>query len=92
MAQTTILASGATAATSSDVVVAAGASVTIGLYVASGPFPTDARAAIFIDTPGADSRIAALDNDNRTRVIGGPCTARVVREQSGTAYGVYSET
>lgn len=87
----TILAVGTTAATSSDFTVAAGASVTVGLYVDSGQFPVDAKAVLYINSPGADVREANMDNDNRTTVIGGPCTASVSREQCGTAFGVYTE-
>lgn len=39
MAQSTILAAGTTAATSSDVVVAAGANATVGIFMSSGDIP-----------------------------------------------------
>ena len=39
MAQATILAAGTTAATSTDVVVAAGGTATVGIFVASGDIP-----------------------------------------------------
>lgn len=92
MAQTTILAAGTTAATSTDIVVAAGASVTVGLFVDTGPFPVDAKAVLYIDSPGLDVREEDMDNANRVTVIGGPCTARLTREACGTAFGAFTET
>lgn len=93
MAQNTILAAGTTIATSSDVVVAAGSVVTIGLFVASGDLPVGCSAIVLIDTPGADLRYAPLDKSNPLTVVSGPCTARVTRQEAGgTAVGVFSET
>ena len=93
MAQTTILAAGTTAATSTDVVVAAGGSVTIGLFVATGVFNISGSiATIFIDSPGADVPVASLSTDSPTTVIAGPGTFRVVRSAVSQAIGIYSET
>ena len=92
MAQATVLASGTTEATSSDIVVAAGAVVTVGLFVSTGVIDGTMRAKLYMDTPGVDNVEAELDNVHKTYVISGPCTARVVRKQCPTAFGVYTES
>lgn len=89
MAQATILASGDTRATSTDITVASGSSVTVGLFVASGAVQPGSRAVIYIDTPGADNKEAELDHVKKQTVITGPGTFRVTRVE-GT-FGVYTE-
>lgn len=64
MAQTTILAAAQTTATSTDVVVPAGAVVTIGLF-ATGDVPPQARAAVYIDTPSGDQFVKFLQGNPR---------------------------
>lgn len=93
MAQTSILAPGSTAATSTDIAVAAGESVTVGIYAATGdPVPTGARFTVMQDTPGADNVVARLDNYARTTVLAGPGTYRVKRTAyTGTSFGVFTE-
>lgn len=91
MAQNTILAVGTSSATSTDVVVAAGSSVTIGMFVTTGTIDDKAVGRIYMDTPGADNLIYKLSVSDPARVIGGPCTLRGVR-QDGFTYGFYSET
>lgn len=90
MAQTTILAEGGTRATSTDTTVAAGSSVTVGLFVSSGVLPAEANAVIYIDTPGLDSRDADLDRLNKQVVVDGPCTFRV--ERVSGSFGIYTES
>lgn len=93
MAQSTILAAGTSIATSTDVAVAAGSVVTIGLFVSSGDLPVSCSAIVLIDTPGADLRYAPLDKSNPLVVISGPCTARVTRQEAGgTSVGVFAES
>lgn len=93
MAQNTVLAAGTTAATSTDIVVAAGASVTVGLFVATGDFAVSGPVAeVLGDTPGADIRVALLSMDRPVTVISGPGTFRVKRLATSQAIGIYTET
>lgn len=96
MAQSTVLAANTTAATSSDITVAAGSTVTVGLFssaVAASNLPIGAKFNIRMDTPGDDVVVGTLDNVNRTRLLVGPGTYRVSRvAYSGAAYGVFVET
>lgn len=93
MAQSTILAAGNTDATSTDVVVAAGASVWVGIFSASA----DALLAgnnflVQQDTPGADNTLALLNTNARSMRLFGPGTFRVTRTAyTGTAFGVFLE-
>lgn len=89
MAQATVLASGDTRATSSDITVASGSSVTVGMFVASGTVQPNMRAVVWIDTPGADNKEVELTHRNKQTVISGPGTFRVVREEG--SFGVYTE-
>ena len=89
MAQATVLASGDTRATSTDITVASGASVTVGLFVSSGTVRPGSRAVVYIDTPGADNKETELDHIKKQTVISGPGTFRVIRVE-GT-FGVYTE-
>lgn len=93
MAQATVLAAGTTAATSTDIVVAAGASVTVGLFVATGSIAVAGPVGeVLADTPGADNVVAILSIDRPTAVISGPGTFRVRRLATSQAIGVYTET
>lgn len=93
MAQTTILAAGTTAATSTDVAVAAGASVTVGIFTASASgIPGNTGVTVYIDTPGNDVVAAELTGNKPTAVISGPGTFRAVRGVVGTSLGVYTES
>jgi Ni,Fe-hydrogenase I small subunit len=88
MAQSTILASAQTAATSSDVVIAAGASAVVGIFAAAGvQIPEGVRCTVLQDTPGNDNAIKFLTAQEPTTVINGPGTFRVWRPAI-TAYGV----
>lgn len=92
MAQSTILAAATAAGTSSDVVVAAGASVTIGLFVASGGLPPQDFALVYQDTPGGDNPLCELTGTKPTTVLSGPGTFRVVKGATSVAVGVFTET
>lgn len=91
MAQNTILAVGTSSTTSTDVVLAAGSTACIGMFVTTGTIDDKAEGRIYVDTPGADNLIYKLTVNDPFRVIGGPCTLRAVR-QDGFTYGFYSET
>lgn len=95
MAQSTILAAAKTAATSTDVAVAAGVTVTIGIFSATyDRCPHDAIFTVYQDTPGADNVVTTLTDERRSVVLSGPGTFRVgrVAYSVGTAFGVFSET
>lgn len=92
MAQSTILAAGTTEATSTDVVVAAGSVVTIGVFVAAGSLPESTSVEVFLDTPGADVFEAELSNERPAVQIAGPCTVRAIRRATGANVGIFSET
>ena len=93
MAQTTILASGTTAATSTDIVLAAGATAVVGIFsVNPGATLNDNALAVMHVTPGALNYIGALDQTNRSMLINGPGTFRVVRPVLPVAFGVCLDT
>lgn len=93
MAQSTILAPGNTAATSTDVVVAAGATVVVGIFsAANDALVPQVYFTVFQDTPGADNTAALLNNNYRALAIVGPGTFRIARPAyTGTAFGVFLE-
>lgn len=91
MTQSTILASGSTRATSTDVVVAAGASVTVGMFVSSGVVTPGMRAIVWIDTPGADNKETELTSIKKETQVNGPCTARVERVDAPADFGIFLE-
>lgn len=84
-----ILASGASAATSTDVTLADGATANLSLMVASGSIPAAAEAIVFVDTSGIDVEVDRLTNAKRTVKITGPGTYRVYRIP-GPTFGVDS--
>ena len=94
MPQSTVLAAGITAATSSDIVVAAGATVTVGIFSAvAGQMPGWLAFTIDQVTPGASNSIGSLDGTRRQIVLAGPGTFRVNRPAyTQTAFGVFIET
>ena len=94
MAKATILAANTTSATSSDVTVAAGAQVTIGIF-ATGTIPAGVQVSVSIDTPGDDSNATVLNNITPNAVISGPGTFRAGRPDIsayGVSVGVFTET
>jgi hypothetical protein len=95
MPQSTILAEGTAAATSTDVVLAAGASAVVGIFAASANVQVSQQIKVVIDTPGADNFVALLNDAQRQVQIFGPGTYRVMRSAArpgGAAIGVFSET
>lgn len=93
MTQTTVLAAGTTVATSTDIVVAAGSSVTVGIYSdTADSLPEGVMFGVLQDTPGADNAVDQLHTHKRTTVLSGPGTFRVKRPAlSGTGFGVFIE-
>lgn len=95
MAQNTVLAAGQTAAASSNIVVAAGSVVTVGLFSTSGSIPPGFECRIDADTPGGDVFVGKLSSACRTTVLSGPGTFRVRRPlitSIGVNIGVFTET
>lgn len=92
MAQSTILAPGDTNATSTDIEVAEGSTVTVGIY-SEGPdgLPSGSRAAIVQDTPARDVLVTNLDSSHPSTQLYGPGTYRVVRP-AGRDIGVFLES
>jgi hypothetical protein len=87
---TSLIASSTAAGTSSDIVVAGGAPVTLFLLPGSGiNLPADANAVIQVkDSTAAYDYAGELTQANPIRQLSGPGTYRVVKQTSGTAYGV----
>lgn len=93
MAQNDVLPETEDADTSSDIVVAAGAVVTVGIYTSdNGGLPGDSRIVVYIDTPGDDKALFELVPNYPVRVVSGPCTLRGTKPSSAVAYGMFSET
>lgn len=92
MTQSTILAVGLTAATSTDIVVAAGSVVTVGAFTDSVlTTPFGAVFTVMQDTPGLDLEVAVLGTGKSIQLVG-PGTFRVKRSVStGKPYGVFLE-
>ena len=86
MAQTTVLAAAQTAAQSSDIVVAQGTVVSVGLFAAVD-VPSTVRCAVFIKGPAGAQFIGALTGNTPTMLLSGPGTFYVSRP-SLTAIGV----
>jgi hypothetical protein len=90
---TQLLATGTSAASTSDVAVAAGTPVTLFLKV-TGNIPVDAnvtvRATIEIkDSDGSYHEVGSLTGQDPVRVVDGPCTVRVSRPSTTTvAFGI----
>ena len=98
MTQSTILATGTTAATSTDIVIAAGAVVTVGIFCAAPDVPTGLgwepiEFSVLEKTPGADNKIDTLNYGKKAIVLSGPGTYRVARPAyTGSPFGVFVET
>jgi hypothetical protein len=85
MTQTTVLAPGNGAASSSPIAVAAGATVAVGLFVASGSIPANAQFQLVRKTPGADLPISnALSAATPQYLLNTPGTYQVNRITGGS--------
>lgn len=89
MTTTTVLAAGTTAADSTDVSVAAGASVTIAMFVTAGGLG-DAALTVLLDTPGEDVPVHRLDSNVPAVALSGPGTYRLRRDESTVSVGAIS--
>jgi hypothetical protein len=92
MPQSTILAAAATLGTSTDVVVASGTMVTVGIFTASATIASDVEIEVYQDTPGRDAFIGKLSASNQATLLTGPGTFRLIRRAISQAVGVYLET
>lgn len=93
MPQSTILTAGSTAATSSDVTVAAGAAVSIGVFSAAA-IPSGIELPIYMDTPALDAQVGTLTDDAPVIVLSGPGVFRVRREAlaGSVSIGVFADS
>jgi len=92
MPQSTILAAGTTAATSTDIVLAAGASATVGIFAATAmALPAGQQFEVVQVTPGAANYVGMLTNGERSVQIVGPGTFQVKRPVTTAAFGVFLE-
>jgi hypothetical protein len=93
MAQSTILTSGNTTSVTTDVVVAAGAHVNIGIFGAVDTYlPEGYSMPVWMDTPNGDVVYSRLSNGQTVLHIVGPGTFRVTRAAyTGSAFGVFLE-
>jgi hypothetical protein len=94
MAQNTVLAAAQTAATSTDIVLAAGESVTVGIFAAT-EIPNELRLSLRQDTPSGDNFVKHLTGREPSCVISGPGTFRVYRPlltSFALDVGVFTET
>jgi hypothetical protein len=78
--------------TSTDVTIADGAGVTIGIYTTSGSgIAANDHAKVYIDTPGDDAYLCTLSADKPAERFLGPATYRVKRGYTNGPLGVYKE-
>ena len=89
MAQTTILAAGTTAATSSDVTVAQGATIKVAIDCAGAIGPNDS-VMIFEDGPLSERPLLQLNSSNPS-VILSEGTYRVKRPVTTASIAVFTE-
>ena len=93
MTQSTILAAGTTAATSTDITLSTGAEANVALFTATtGQIPDAAKLELRIDTAGADTTFAILGDELPAVHIRGPGVFRVYRPAQAVAIGVSLET
>lgn len=90
MAQATVLASGTTAAQSSDIVVSPGTVVTVGIFSAA-PLPATTRCAISIKGPTGSQVVGWLNGDTVATTITAAGTYFVTRPVVEVAAGIFTE-
>lgn len=88
MAQTVRLTLRTTGGTSDDIVVAAGASVMIGIYTDGSAGLPDVECTVIADTPGTPDRITTLNRTLQRAKFDGPATYNVVVPAVQTRNGV----
>jgi hypothetical protein len=89
MAQTTILAAGTTAATSTDFTIAEGSSIKVGIACA-GAIGSDDVCTIFEVSPLGERVVQQLNSSSPSTLIG-TGTYRVKRKASTASVAVYTE-
>ncbi|UNY40227.1 hypothetical protein KLEP174_gp36 [Pseudomonas phage vB_PcuM_ KLEP17-4] len=91
MAQSTILAAGVTAATSTDIDINNSQTVNVGIFGADGArLPRNVSFLIVMDTPDAPIPIAQIGLMSPVINLSGPGTFRVIRPAyTGAAFGVF---
>ena len=89
MAQTTVLAAGTTAATSTDITVATGATIKIAIDCAGAIGPGDTL-MIFEDGPLGERPVMQLNSSNPSTLIGSG-TYRVKRPVTTASIAVFTE-
>lgn len=89
MAQTTVLAAGTTAATSSDITVASGATIKVGIDCAGAIGPNDTL-MVFEDTPLSERPLVQLNSSNPSVVLS-EGTYRVKRPVTTASIAVFTE-
>lgn len=92
MAQATILADGVTKASSTAVVVAAGAHAYVGIFAATGNNLSNCRARVLMATPGVPCVFYELHDASPVIKIIGPGSWTVERQDTGSSCGVWSDT
>lgn len=92
MAQTVILASGTTAASSSPRTIAAGVEFKVVAYTTGQQWPQDAYIEVNYDTPGDNQPIGRLSADEPGVSMTGPITYIVTRNPQSRALAVIEET
>ena len=91
MTISTILAVGLTAAPSTDIVIAKGDSVNVGVFSSVAGAVPSAHFDILQVTPGAPNVIGSVGPSRAVNILG-PGTYRVARPAlTGTAFGVFLE-
>ena len=94
MAQSTILAAAQTAGTSTEIVVADGETVIVGIF-ASSDIPNGVALSLHIATPGRNGFVQKLTNDFHHAQIPGPASYYVNRPDisaHGVNVGVFLNT
>lgn len=84
-----------TPASGADITVAAGARVTVGLYVAAGSVPSQAKATIAVKTGGANLPVRQLGTGGHfSTILEGPGTYVATLDtvdSSGVAVGIFTD-
>lgn len=93
MALSTVLAAGITTASSTEIVVGVGESITVGIFSAGvAGLPATASFVLVKTTPGVVNEVFRFGNVNRQKAITSPGTYRVDRTAyAGTAFGVFTD-
>lgn len=93
MAQNTLNAPTTAPFTTADIVVASGASITVGVFAAVGvTVPASEGLDVWKGTPGADDFVETLRADKPSTLLAGPGTYRITKGATAIALGAYSET